>query len=225
VVGRNLFDVAVGVEFGGRQFSSGGADAGTLRDYWLGAAPLPVASAAIYPLADLRVPVLADLGVVGGYEQAVGLSSQSTVNGSVGTTWSRWSVGGRLRVRTGGPNAPLLGVIGAYGSESFTFSTTSDNSGTYPSATYDYLRLGGDVRVPLGPIAASASGAYLAVLSTSGAVVAPGAAAYGAEFGVGLSVEVTTGLEARLGATYRRYFSGPTLDEFWGMTVALAYVY
>ncbi len=223
--GRELFDVSAGLEFGGRQFTNEAmATNSTLRNYWLGAAPLLLASAAVYPLADLRVPVLRDVGLVGGYAQVVGLSSQSASTGSVGTQWYRWYVGGRVRFHTGGPNAPLLGVGGAYGSEVFTFASPSDAGGTYPSATYGFVRVTGDVRVPVGPIALTASGGYLGVV-TSGGTIPANASVSGVELGLSGAVEIGAGFEARIAGSYRRFFASTSVDEFMGLSATLAYVY
>jgi hypothetical protein len=233
VFGRELFDLSAGVEWGSRQFSFVDPSNTSLQTYWLGAAALLLASGTVYPLADLMVPVLSDLGIFGGYAQALGLNSESNA-GSIGTEWYRWYVGGRLRIRTGSPNAPVIGLTGAYGSESFSFSTDPSPMQTYPSFTYDFIRATGDVRVPMRPFAVTVSGGYLGVLSASGNVpmLYPGASVAGVELGLGAALEIQSGFEVRLAGSYRRFFYATTptvpsapLDELWGLSLMLAYVY
>jgi len=234
VFGRELFDLSAGVEWGSREFSFVDPANTTLQNYWLGVAALLLASGTVYPLADLMVPVLSDLGIFGGYAQALGLNSESNA-GSIGTQWYRGYVGGRLRIRTGSPNAPVIGLTGAYGSESFTFSSTDPTQvQTYPSFTYNFIRASGDVRVPMHPFAVTVSGGYLGVISTSGNVpmLYPGSSVAGVEFGLGAALEIESGFEVRLTGSYRRFFyattppvPSPPLDELWGMSLMLAYVY
>ena len=225
VVPRELFEIDLGVEFGGRQFSAG-ATTSNVRDYWLGAAPLLVASAALYPLADARVPVISDIGLVGGYARAFALSSASSSSptGSIGTEWQRWYAGGRVRIRTG-KDGPVIGVAGTYGSEGFTFEPASDTSGTYPSATYDFVRLGADVRFSLAPFALYAGGGYAFVVDASGSAIPASASAGAVDLGLGASVALGAGFEARLRAAYRRYFFASSTDELWGVTASVAYVF
>jgi hypothetical protein len=197
-----------------------------VRNYWLGAAPLLVASAALYPLADVRVPVISDIGLVGGYARAFALSSASSSSptGSIGTDWQRWYAGGRVRIRTG-KDGPVIGVVGTYGSEGFTFEPTSDATGTYPSATYDFVRLGADVRFSFAPFAIYAGGGYAFVVDASGSAIPTNANAGAVDLGLGASVALGAGFEARLRGAYRRYFFASSTDELWGVTASAAYVF
>jgi hypothetical protein len=237
VMGRELFALSVGGEVGMRHFDYHDPFTTNLRSYELSAAPLVVADGAVYPFADLRVPVLADVGIVGGYAQAFGLQSAASESGSITTDWYRWYVGGRFRLRTGGDRAPVLGAVGAYGSEVFRFDG-SDPTGTFPSVDYTFVRASADVRVPIGRFAAVADGGYLAVLS-AGDVASrfPHASVGGVAFGLGGTFTIGYGLEAGLEASYRRFFysmnprpgdgfvAGGALDEFWGFQGKVAYVY
>jgi hypothetical protein len=234
--GTELFEVSAGGEVGTRQFSYIDPFTGNLRNYQLGAAPLFVVDGAIYPFADRNVPILSDFGGVVGYAQAFGLHSASD-SGSVGTQWYSWYAGGRLRFRTGGARAPVLGVGGAYGAEAFTFDS-SDPTGTYPSVSYSFVRASGDVRVPIGRFAVMANGGYLGVLS-AGEVASrfPRSSVGGVELGVGGAFEIGSGFEARLEGSYRRFFyamnprpgdefvAGGGLDELWGVDAKVAYVF
>jgi hypothetical protein len=236
-VGHELFEVSAGGGVATRNFSFTDPLTGNLRSYQLGAAPLLVAEGALYPFADLHIPVLSDIGGVGGYAQAVALNSASTESGSIGTSWQSWYAGGRLRFRTGSESWPVIGVQGTYGYDGFTFSG-SDPSSTYPSVAYRYLGANADVRVPIGRFAVMARGGYLDVLS-AGDVAArfPRATVGGVDFGVGASVAIAYGLEARIQGSYGRFFyamnprpgdayvAGGALDESWVGEAKLAYVF
>jgi hypothetical protein len=60
----------------------------------------------------------------------------------------------------------------------------------------------------------------------------PGSSVAGVEFGLGAALEIESGFEVRLTGSYRRFFyattppvPSPPLDELWGMSLMLAYVY
>ena len=237
-VPRELFELAAGAGIGARNFSFHDPyTTSNLRSYQLGAAPLLGVDADLYPLADLGVPVLSDVGIVGSYAQAVAVGSAAPGAGTVGTQWDRWLVGGRYRLRTGGPRAPMLGIVGAYGSDAFIFQG-ADPSATYPCVTYDFVQASGDVRVPIGRFSVTARGGYLGVLS-AGEVASrfPRASVAGVDFGLGGGFDIGSGFEARLEAAYRRFFyamntrpgdavvAGGALDELWGAQAKVAYVF
>jgi hypothetical protein len=237
VFGHELFEVSAGGEVGTRNFTFIDPLTGNLRSYQLGAAPLLVIDGAVYPMADVNVPVVSDFGIVGGYAQAVGIHSAASESGAVSTQWNSWYAGGRLRFRTGSDRAPVVGVQGAYGYDAFTFES-NDATGTYPSVTYQFVRASADVRVPIGRFAAVANGGYLGVLS-AGDVASrfPRANVGGVDFGIGAAFEIASGFEARLEGSYRRVFyamnprpgdpfvAGGALDEFWGAEAKVAYVF
>lgn len=232
--GKELFDVAVGAELGMRHFAYTDALTTNLRDYQLGAAPALVAGGAVYPFLDVNAPLLRNLGIVGSFGEAMALRSRSSDASSMGTRWERWYGGGRLRLRAG---SVVVGLSGGYGSESFTFDST-DPATNYPAASYRFVRGGGDVRVPIGRFAVTAEGAYLDVLSAGDlAARFPHATVNGVDLALGGVVVIGGGVEARLGASYRRFFyamnprpgeafvAGGALDELWGLQARLAYVY
>ena len=128
VIGSEMLDVSVSGGAGTRSFSYSGAPAGsqaTLRSYSMNGAPMFGLQGAVYPLADAHLPVLSDLGVVLGFSQAFALQSSSVDAGTQSTRWVNALAGGRFRLRTGTGHAPILGVTGAYESQSFTFSSSS----------------------------------------------------------------------------------------------------
>jgi hypothetical protein len=239
-MGTNMFDVAAGLEGGMRHLNFTDNLSKNLRDYSLGAAPLVGVDGALYPfpLFGVRVPVLSDLGLVANYALAVGV--QSTLNGAnISTHWSRYNVGGRLRGRLGATENPIVLALGvAYGDEAFTFSAPSGTA-ALPAVDYHYIKVSGDGRIPVGPIAIVAGVAYMNTTS-AGEVASlflnkPSVGGFEADLGAALGI--TTGLEARLTASYRRffysihptmndtYYAGGATDEFGGLEASLAYVY
>jgi hypothetical protein len=180
-----------------------------LRPYDLGAAPLAAADGALYPFAlagGAREP-LTDVGVVLGYARAFGLQSTSVESpGHLGTQWFRYYVGGRFRFRTGPGASPVVGVVGAYGDEAFTFDAPR-SAPPLPSVDYKFVRASADLRVPFGRAAAVAGAGYLVVLSTGELDSRfPRESVGGVEAELGGALTLVTGWEARLTATYRRFF-------------------
>jgi hypothetical protein len=211
-----------------------------LRPYDLPAAPLAAAAGALYPFAltGSAPKPFSDVGVVLGYARAFALQSTSVeTSGKLNTQWSRYYVGGRARIRTGSEGSPIVGLIGAYGGESFTFDAPP-NAPPLPSVEYTFVRASGDVRMPFGRAAVVASAGYLFVLSFGDlASRFPRASVGGVEAELGGALTLTTGLEARLTASYRRFFyamnptiqdayiAGGALDELASLQAGVAYVY
>jgi hypothetical protein len=230
-VGQNLFEVAVGVEGGMRRFNYTDGLSANLRPYHLDAAPLMAAAAEVYPLAGAT---LIDVGAVLGYARAFALQSTTSDAGAVSTLWQRYSIGAHARMRTGSEDSPLVGLAAAYGDEEFAI-TSSIN---LPSVDYRFVRTAADVRVPFGRAAAFADAGYLFVLS-AGDVAArfPRASVGGVEAELGGAFTLAAGLEARVTASYRRFFyvmnpipgdgyvAGGALDELAGLQASVAYVY
>jgi hypothetical protein len=233
-VGRNLFELSVGVEGGMRRFDYTDGLTPNLRPYKLNAAPLVDASGEIYPLAGAHA---IDVGAVLGYARAFALQSSTTESGNVSTQWSRYSLGARVRVRTGSESSPVIGLMGAYGDEAFTISSSSPTA-FMPSVDYHFVRASGDLRVPFGRFAAFADVGYLFVLS-SGDVAGrfPKASVGGVEAELGGAFAIGGGFEARATASYRRFFysmnptpgdnfvAGGALDQLAGLQGSIAYVY
>lgn len=199
---------------------------------------MPAVWGEAYPLAGTAIPVLRDLGVVASYARAVGLQSATKTGAPIGTTWERFAVGLRFRLRTGGTRAPILGLSGKFGLTGFDYDAPADLARELPAVSYEYLRAGLDARIPIWRLALLVDAGYLGALS-AGTVYDRfrGAKIGGIDLGVGLAVVIAAGFEARAGATYTRYFSafspvpgdsyvaGGALDEFLGLHVGAAYAY
>jgi hypothetical protein len=234
-VGQEFLQLSLGAEGGMRHFAYRDGITANLRPYTLNAAPLVAAGAELYPLAGEHV---VDLGLVLGYAHAFAVQSATVDAGRLETQWSRTSAGARARARTGPvETAPVFGLTGAYGEESFAIASSNPNA-ALPSVDYRFVRASADARVPLGRFAVSGQFGYLAVLA-AGDVAArfPKASVAGVEAELGGSMAIAWGLEARVTASYRRFFYGmnPTpgdtyvaggaLDELASVQAGLAYVY
>lgn len=234
---RSLVDVAAGMEVGARDFRYTSRVTQNLRDYSLGAAPLVVASGAVYPFV-ASAHALPDIGVVGTFAQAVGVSSATSSGTTVATRWSRYSVGGLLRLRFDGvADGAVVRVSGVYGEEAFAFDQAASGlDAQLPAVTYRFVRPYVDARIELGRAAAFAGVGYLAVLS-GGAVADrfPSASVAGVEASLGGAFAIVRGLELRATVDYRRFFyalhpvpgatyvAGGALDQLAGAQLALAY--
>ena len=224
---------ALGV--GMRHFSYVDRISPALRPYDLDAAPLAAVSAAIYPLAFTRVPVLRDLGLTGEYAQAFGVSSEDATGTHVGTTWQSFDVGAIERI-------PLARALTAhlslgYGGDDFQF-TQSLASAALPGVAYRFVRAGGDLRFEfLRAFAAFAGASYLDILDTGATgQLFPRESVGGIEAHVGATFAVTPHWQASVGAAYTRFFysfnpvpgdasvAGGALDEQTRVLAAFAYL-
>ncbi len=235
-VGQELFQLSLAFEGAMRHFEYTDPLTSNLRSYNLNAAPAAAAEGAVYPLATTRVSVVRDIGAVFGYARAFALQSATSDGTKFSTDWSRYYVGGRYRLRTGTGASPILGVTGAYGAEMFGFGGATN--ATLPSVDYRFVRASADARVPIGRFSIFADLGYLFVLS--GGPVAerfPKSSVGGIEAELGGSFTIVSSLEARLTASYRRFFyamnptpgdgyvAGGALDELSGLQGGLAYVF
>jgi hypothetical protein len=237
-IGTELFDVGLGLDLGGRWFRYSDGLTPNLRPYHVFGPPMPALSAAVYPAAGTRIPVVRDLGVEVAYAHAFGLASATSGGAAVSTAWDRLDAGLRFRLRTGGPAAPLIGFRGGVGLERFVIDAQGSLAAEVPNVTYVFLRAGVDGRIPIGRVAVLVHASYLGALS-SGEVYQRfrGASIGGVDLGGGLAVVIAAGFEARVGVDYMRWFSafdpepgdayvaGGALDEMLGVHIGAAYVY
>ncbi len=236
--GHATINVSAGIEIGTRDFRYTDRRTAALRDYTLTAAPLVAVGGEAYPFAASGRAFVADLGVAGDYARAFALASApaSSSSGSVGTEWSRFAVGPRLRIRPLGDGGPLLHASLQYGEESFALASSDAlGNAALPAVAYRYLRPDVDARFALGRFAAHFGAGYLAVLA-GGAVAErfPSASVGGVEAHLGVAFTLARGLELRADADYRRYFyslhpapgsalvAGGALDQLAGASAALA---
>jgi len=246
--GSELFDLTLGLELDGRTFSYSDSpyNSANIRPY--DAFPVPAVSlgAEIYPAATTGITVLSDVGLTISYMHAFGLSSQTSDAQYVfGTSWNRFTGGLRYRLRFGERDEhPLvLGVSGRLGLLSFSFDPDNPESeqiaDEIATVSYTMLRLGADLRVPVGEVFSfTPSFGYDGPLS-GGEVYDrfTGASLGGIDMGLAVAFELGGGFEIRSGIEYLRIFSsfapevgdayvaGGALDEFVSLHALAAYVY
>jgi hypothetical protein len=238
VYGTELLAIAAAFDLAGRWFTYNDGVTSNLRDYDVFGAPGVQIGGELYPLAASDVAVLKDLGIATRFGTALGLSSETASGDAVSTSWTRFDAGLRLRIRTGGDEAPVVGLHGGFGLDTFDLEASGALADEVPSASYAFLRGGVDGRVPLGPMALALFFDYLGALS-AGAVYDrfTGSSIGGIAAGGGLVVPIASGFEVRLGAEYERWFyafeptvgdafvAGGALDEQLHLTLGPAYVY
>jgi hypothetical protein len=198
-----------------------------LRSYDLSAAPNLVIAAEVYPFAHLSIPVLRGLGVAGGIQRAVGVSSETSTGTSISTTF--WRVEGALRLRfTFGEDARfVLGVQGGVVKERFGFEGDKAIVPWLPDVDYLFGKVGVDGRLRAGPIALLAGFSYLPAVKGGTLADQFRDTSVGAiEVGGGLAVPIVRLFEMRATAVYTRafysfhpepgdaYVAGGALDHF-----------
>ena len=198
-VAHSFFEIGGGADIGIRKLSFDNRLTNNIRGYSVTGAPGVFIAGEIYPGANGK-GVLRDIGIIFDYAQALGLKSAPSGGDKLDTTWNRWEIGLRARIRTGGETSPIVGVDVAYGAENFSISTDDPVlSAQSPSAAYRFVRLGLDARIPFG-VAAIFGGADFLVVNSAGDVSDrfTGTKMSGLAAHIGLGFTVMEGLEARL---------------------------
>jgi len=245
-----LFEAGAGFQLEGRWFHYTLSPANTknIRPYDAFPVVMPWVGAQLYPAALTDLSVAKDLGITFSFAKTLGVTSSATQDRTFSTTWNHLTFGLRYRIETG--SASMLGLSLAYGSVKVFFEPDDDKAldiaGEVASVHYEHLRLGLDARFDLGAVAIVGGLGYLANLGagevynrfTDANRGTKGDASLGAiDLSGGLSVDITTGVEARFVAEYARYFysfdpvpgdqyiAGGALDQFLDLRLALFYVY
>jgi hypothetical protein len=227
-----MIEAGGGLSFGGRSLGYGGAVSGDLGDYSLFGALLLDVGAVVTPLPK-KPGMLGRLGVTFGFHQSVGLDSSTAGGPSLATSWREWSLGARLRF---GKPARHVAAGLAIGSTSFDIDAPDDGK-LYPSASYTFLRLGGDGRMPIAMQGKLALRGELGVrigLGTGGFADEFGeASTFGFDLGAGVGYRLTGSLEGRAGFSLARYgtsLSGGTTymaesasDVYYGFSFGVVY--
>jgi uncharacterized membrane protein YgcG len=238
-LGTSIFSLAAAFEVGGRLVAFTDPITLNIRPYQVLGAPMIHVGGEVYPAATSGIVVLKDIGLTGRFSMALGLSS-ATENGSAstGNTWIRFRGGLKWRFLPGSDKGPILALTGDFGMDVFSFDNAGDLAGSVPSVEYQYLRAGGEVRVPIGPVAFELGGGYRGLLGigeTGTRFTNPQALAFDAF--AGFAVTLPAGFELRLAAEYTRvvysftpelgdgYVAGGMVDEMLGARAGVAYVY
>ena len=141
---------------------------GFVRGYGLAGMAMGAVGLEIYPLAPTGNPIAKDIGLVGRFGYALERKSETRDGSqSANTTWTRFAVGARGRIRAGdAADSPVIGLEGTYGQWAFLFSGPDTVVAQTPSVEYKYVRAGADIRVPLGSLSLLGGAGYMYVLST-----------------------------------------------------------
>jgi hypothetical protein len=235
---RSLFNVEVGGETAGRQFDYHDGISNDLRSYNVAPAAMVSAAAEVFPFADAS-NVLRDVGLTGSYAHSLFLKSAVSGGNDLTTSYSTYSLGLRLRIHPWGDDGSLIGVSYQYVGQAVAFDSAGESvEEQLPSVDYRANRIGVDVRVPFGKLAAVAGLGFRAVLS-AGEVEARfhSPSVEGIDGELGASLAVAPGWEARAVLDYERYFysfqpvpgdeyvAGGALDQFFGGRLVIAYVF
>ncbi len=233
-----IAELQSGVQLGGRRFAYNDPVTSNLRPYEAMGAPGVSLRLQVYAAAQARhAAFLEDLGLEVAYRQAVGMRSRVADQDGVelDTRFSDWHAGPRWRLRLGGAE---LGLVVALGELRFTFDDAGDAAFAteLPRARYRFLRPAVDARVELGRVSLLATAAYLHLLEplALGERFARAEAA-GVSGEVGLGLGLASVVEARLLASYSRFFhdlhpapgdrhiAGGATDEIFAVELALAF--
>jgi hypothetical protein len=239
IVGHNLFEVSLGPGAMGRHFTYAldARSSPNLLGYNVFPAPLLSAQGEVYPLADARIPLIRDFGLIGSVSQTVLL--RSTVDGgTVDTTALSYLGGLRWRAMPTGDASLQLGISLSYSQQSFEFDTPATTAQALPSVDYRSIRPAADVRVQIGKLSLLAQGGLRAVLSAGDVALRfRGATTTGFDVGAGAALTLATGWEARVAGDYEGYFysfaSTPgdlyraqgASDQMYGARIAIACVF
>ena len=230
---HSLFEIGAGVDIGFRSLTFDKVPGSTVRGYSVGGTPGVAVAAELYPLAG-SMNALGDLGITVLYARALALQSAPAGGDKLATTWSRYDVGLRYRIRTG-DRLPIIGIGVGLGNETFAIDAAGSRvEGQDPSVSYRFIRAGLDLRVPFGGFALFGGGNFLAI--SAGGDVAdrfPGTKLSGFDFFLGAGFMIVPGLEARLAGRYRHVsytFDTNTQataasESLSGLTIGAAYVF
>jgi hypothetical protein len=234
-----IFDVGVAFEMGARHVAFTDPISPNIRPYDVLPAPMIAVQGEVYPAATTGIPVLKNIGLAARFSMALGLSS-STKNSDtkVQNTWIRFRGGLKWRIIPASDTGPMFALTGDFGFDTFSFENAGDLAGSVPSVDYKYVRAGGEVRLPIGPVAIELGGGYRGLLTVGemGDRFTKNSALAFDGF-IGFAVTLPKGFEARLSGDYTRvfyaftpslgdaYVAGGAVDEMLGARIGVAYVY
>jgi hypothetical protein len=206
-VDRTVFVFSAGGGSAARVFRYHDGLSPALRTYDLAASPNLVLAAEVYPLARLGVPIVRRLGLYGGFQRALGVSSQTSTGTTVSTTWWRAEGGLRFRVPFGEEDRFVLGVDGGVVKERFSFTGAKTLTAWLPDVDYFFWRAGLDGRLRAGPLGLLAQAAYLPAIQGGAVADRFRQTSFSAvELGFGLAVPIVPIFELRATAVYTRVF-------------------
>jgi hypothetical protein len=232
---QSLVSLELGAEAVGRQFGYTNGYTPNLRTYGVFPTPAVSLQAEVYPLADSQTRFLRDVGFIGGYSTTLLLKS-TVDNQTTSTTGSAYYGGVRVRIHPSDDAGPMFGISLSYVAQAFTFGDTS--SGALPSVSYQAVRPGLDLRVPIGPAAFLAQAGFRGAFSAGDVALRfHDATTFGIDASIGGAYAVARGWEIRVIGDYERwmytftplstdeYQAKGAVDNFGGVRLALAGIF
>jgi hypothetical protein len=212
--GRSIFILGAGAGIGSRFFSYHDGLSKQLRTYDLAGTPNLLVAAELYPFAHGSTTVLHNLGIAGGFQHALALSSATDSGTKVSTAWLRAEAELRFRAGFGGePIDPrfILGARAGLVIDKFDFTGTTAAAkalvGELPDVDYTLFRIGLDNRLRAGPVGILFNGSFM--LPFSGGPLADRfreTSFHAVEFGGGVALPIVRVFEVRGTVEYTRMF-------------------
>jgi hypothetical protein len=226
-VATSLFDLSIGGDVAGRQFTYVSGILPQARDYLRFPAPAWSVRGELFPFAWRNVGFTAEYLKM--FAGANGAASPATF-----IQPAFYAVGLRYRVHPGDDPRVIVGFSVAYARTAF--DRVGPQSMELPGVIYRSVRPTIDVRVPFGAFSITAMAGFHAIInagSISTTFYSPSGYGYDGELGGALMVDPK--FEVRLTAWYRRYAfafvpptasfgAGGSVDELYGARLALALV-
>jgi hypothetical protein len=210
----------IGFIIAGRRVTYHAPRTRNLRPYGADFVPAISAGGEVYPAARMRIPVLQDAGIIGGYARSFSYGSAvegTLVPSDIDTWWDRFWVGGRARIRLLGDRLEL-GLTGQFARHRDRFDAAGRLTEQLPSVEYEVLRPGLDARYTVGRASAVVAGGYQLVLD-AGELAARfrEPQVHGFDVSAGVGFAASEWLELRLGVHYEGCvysFASQPGDEF-----------
>jgi hypothetical protein len=218
---------------------------GDLRDYRLKIGPGVGTKLQYFPGAHFTAGVGAQFGIDFAWEYLFNFDSERADGEKFPTESQQFLVGLRWRYPTGRWE-PFL--VADYGVHKFQFGVSGpavpneDNTAGIPGVKYEFVRIGGGVRVEIGKkerFILAMDAAFRGVFSLGGigtSVWFPEAKAGGMDATLMLGYALPKGFEIRIAGDYRRYWfdlnpvppdppyvAGGALDQYWGASLGVAW--
>jgi hypothetical protein len=218
---------------------------GDLREYTLKVGPGVGTKLQYFPGAHFTAGVGAQFGIDFAWDYLFKFDSKRADGETFPTGSQQFLVGLRWRYPTGRWE-PF--VVADYGVQKFEFGVSGpavpgqDNTAGIPGVKYEFVRIGGGVRVGIGKkerFILAMDAAFRGVFSLGGIGTSlwfPQAKAGGMDAMLMLGYALPKGFEIRIGGDYRRYWldlnpvppdppyvAGGALDQYWGASIGAAW--
>lgn len=218
---------------------------GDLRDYTLNIGPGVGTKLQYFPGAHFTAGVGAQFGIDFAWEYLFKFDSTRADGEKFPTESQQFLIGLRWRYPTGRWE-PF--VVADYGVHKFEFGVSGpampgeDNTAGIPGVKYEFVRIGGGVRVEIGKkerFILAMDAAFRGVFSLGGIGTSlwfPEAKGGGMDAMLMLGYALPKGFEIRIGGDYRRYWldlnpvppdppyvAGGALDQYWGASLGVAW--